>query len=184
MKTRCYNIKSTGYEDYGGRGIIVCERWKNSFSNFLEDMGKRPSIRHTLDRYPNVNGNYEPDNCRWATWEEQARNRRNSVVLEIDGVKKPMPEWCEIYGINWFTIRDRLKTGMTAKEAFTIPIGKKTEKIYLTHNGLTMDLEYWSKKIGIGVHTIRTRIKRGWSPEQVLTLPKIPVGCKRKYLYK
>ena len=76
MKNRCYNTNSPDYEDYGGRGITVCERWRTSFENFFADMGLRPSTNHSLDRYPNNDGNYEPGNCRWATRSQQARNRR------------------------------------------------------------------------------------------------------------
>lgn len=75
MKLRCYNPNSASYKYYGARGIIVCERWLHSFTNFLDDMGKRPTKAHSLDRI-NVNGNYEPSNCRWATLKEQRANRR------------------------------------------------------------------------------------------------------------
>ena len=75
MRRRCTNRNSIGYRYYGGRGIAVCERW-SSFENFLADMGKKPTPRHSIDRYPNNDGNYEPGNCRWATAKQQASNRR------------------------------------------------------------------------------------------------------------
>jgi len=76
MLTRCYNSHSKNWKDYGGRGIKVCARWKkNNFENFLADMGKRPTPQHTLDRFPNNDGNYEPGNVRWATRYEQTHNR-------------------------------------------------------------------------------------------------------------
>jgi hypothetical protein len=75
MMNRCHNPNNAGWLRYGGRGITVCERWKAAYLNFLADVGRRPSPSHSLDRI-NVNGNYEPSNCRWATSEEQLSNRR------------------------------------------------------------------------------------------------------------
>lgn len=76
MIRRCENPKSHIYKYYGGRGIGVCERWRHSFTNFLADMGMRPSPKHSIDRYPDNNSNYRPDNCRWATIQQQNCNRR------------------------------------------------------------------------------------------------------------
>lgn len=79
MIQRCENPNATGYERYGAVGITVCPRWRESYQSFLDDMGPRPSPKHSLDRYPNNAGNYEPGNCRWATAKEQRSNRRTSI---------------------------------------------------------------------------------------------------------
>jgi len=79
MKQRCRNKNAPDYHRYGGRGIAICDRWLNSFENFLADMGERPSGM-TLDRYPEKDGNYEPGNCRWATPKQQAANRHTENI--------------------------------------------------------------------------------------------------------
>lgn len=98
MKARCYNINNSGYKDYGGRGIYVCDRWlgENGFSNFLHDMGKKPSPIHSIDRFPNnQNGIYEPTNCRWATPTEQNRNRRSNRWILYNGENKILDDWAK-----------------------------------------------------------------------------------------
>jgi hypothetical protein len=81
MKSRCYNPRVRKFHLWGGRGITVCKRWFTSFPNFLSDMGKRPTAKHSLDRFPNKDGNYEPGNCRWATSKQQACNRRSPLKI-------------------------------------------------------------------------------------------------------
>jgi hypothetical protein len=120
MKARCTNEKATEYSSYGGRGITVCERWMNSFEDFLSDMGVRPEGK-TLDRWPDMNGNYEPGNCRWATKKEQQRNRRDNRMIAIDGVTRCLKEWCEIYNVPYSTARHRLKIGLAVGVIFTMP---------------------------------------------------------------
>jgi hypothetical protein len=92
MKERCYNEKNTHYKRYGGRGIIVCDRWRHSFEIFLADMGKKPSPKHSIDRIDN-DGNYEPSNCRWATKKMQYSNRSDNRWLEYKGVRLILSDW-------------------------------------------------------------------------------------------
>lgn len=92
MRARCYRVTCKPYHYYGGRGITVCDRWRESFQNFLDDMGFRPSDKHSLDRINN-SGNYEPNNCRWTTQKEQMANTRRSVWIEYDGRKMIMSDW-------------------------------------------------------------------------------------------
>lgn len=104
MKARCYNPNFDQYYDYGGRGITVCERWLNSFENFFADMGKRPSPKHSLDRFPDTNGNYGPSNCRWATKKEQNSNTRANHFLEYKGRRMIITDWATELGIHLSSI--------------------------------------------------------------------------------
>jgi hypothetical protein len=79
MRNRCYNSKNNRFQHYGGRGITVCDRWLKSFKNFINDMGLKPTPLHSIDRI-DVNGNYEPSNCKWSTPQEQANNKRNNIT--------------------------------------------------------------------------------------------------------
>lgn len=114
MLKRCNKSTWKAYKHYGGRGIKVCERW-SSFENFYADMGDRPEGM-TLDRI-DVNGNYEPSNCRWATWQEQMNNRRDNRRLKIDGRSVTVTEAGRLTGISSATIRNRLINGASDEEA-------------------------------------------------------------------
>ena len=108
MKARCYNPHEKNYHNYGGRGILVCERWRTSFLTFWEDMGPRPSPRHSIDRIDN-DGNYEPANCRWATRTQQGNNRRGNVYITYHGETHTHQEWARLLGIPLSTLRNRLR---------------------------------------------------------------------------
>lgn len=121
MKTRCTNPKAINYHLYGGRGVSVYGEWASSFEEFYAYLGPRPTPLHSIDRFPNPSGNYEPGNVRWATPKQQARNRRRKVLIEVDGVLKTAVEWAEVSGVPADDIRSRLKTGWTAKRAVFEP---------------------------------------------------------------
>jgi hypothetical protein len=114
MKSRCLNPNHVHYAKYGGRGIGVCQRWL-IFENFLADMGIRPEGM-TLDRIK-VDGDYCPENCRWANPKQQSRNRNNNHFLTLNGQRCTLSEWSDITGIKKTTIRERLNRGWEVKRA-------------------------------------------------------------------
>ena len=121
MRGRCYNLNNTKYYRYGARQIKVCKRWEN-FWNFYNDMGKKPEGM-TLDRI-DVNGNYEPINCRWASIKTQNNNRTTTVKVKIKGEVNSIKEWCDLYKISDKTVRDRIYRGWDIIEAIIIPARK------------------------------------------------------------
>lgn len=123
MKKRCYNPKHEKYSRYGGRGIIVCERWIDSFENFLADMGERP-LGMTIDRWPNKDGNYEPGNCRWSTQKTQTNNRSTNVHITVNGITKTLAQWADSTGIKLGTIWYRLHKGWKPDDIISPTIGR------------------------------------------------------------
>lgn len=124
MNVRCYNLALPTRKHYGGRGINVCERWRNSFENFFADMGTRPSPKHTLDRFPDNNGNYEPGNCRWATYKEKSLNKRSNNMIECNGVTKSESEWCDELGVVRGVVRRRIAAGWSIERSVTTQVKK------------------------------------------------------------
>lgn len=122
MKLRCNNENNPRYRDYGGRGIKICDRWLESFDNFYEDMGKRPSKKHSLDRIDNAVG-YSPNNCRWSTDIEQANNKRNNLRLTLGSITDTLANWSRITEINYGTLRSRIvDSGWSVKKALTTEV--------------------------------------------------------------
>ena len=115
IKRRCLNPNFRHYARYGGRGIKVCERWKSDFAAFLSDMGERPTPFHTIDRI-DVDGDYEPSNCRWATRQEQSRNISKNRYIQIEGKKVLACEIAEQLGFKTDTILKRYETGLPSDE--------------------------------------------------------------------
>lgn len=117
IRSRCENPHHASYNNYGGRGIKICDRWRgeNGFENFLNDMGERPSKGYSIDRIDN-NGDYCPENCRWATWSEQSNNKRSNVLICIYGKSVSCKQLCDWFGLPYNYLRLRLGRGIDVNE--------------------------------------------------------------------
>jgi hypothetical protein len=126
MKQRCLNPNCGSFRGYGGRGIAVSQRWKDSFQNFLEDMGD-PPVGHSLERI-NVDGDYSKENCIWATAKQQANNKRSSCFLTYQGVTRTVSEWAEAMGTTRTTIEGRIRMGWPEERILSTPIRPKLKR--------------------------------------------------------
>ncbi len=118
---RCENAKCKAYKNYGGRGVRVAPEWRKSFTAFLSHIGARPSVDHSIDRFPNKDGNYEPGNVRWATRSEQNRNRRGLRLLTFRGETLCAVQWAERLGISSKALWSRIRRGWTVERALETP---------------------------------------------------------------
>lgn len=130
MKQRCYNPKNKAYKNYGARGITVCEKWLNSFEQFLEDMNIMPINKYSIDRI-NVNKEYCKENCRWADINEQSNNKRNSYFIVFNGIKKTLTQWSKEFNIKPHTIKGRIKRGWSLDKVFYTPVKAMGKKKFL-----------------------------------------------------
>lgn len=151
MHERCRRKRSISYNNYGGRGISICERWYK-FQNFVDDMGEKPSKNHELDRINN-DGNYCPENCRWATPLEQNRNSRHTKKVEWNGKIVCITELSEIVGLPPPTLYSRYQKGLRGTDL------AKEPRHTLTLNGVKRTWCEWSKITGIPYNTILKRVK-------------------------
>lgn len=117
MKARCLNPNNHNYHHYGGRGIKVCERWINSFENFINDMGEmpQPKNKYSLDRIDH-DGDYTPENCKWSTQKDQLNNQRRTKIYSYKGISKPFSYWCEELGLNKNMIRSYIRRNQCSFE--------------------------------------------------------------------
>lgn len=175
MKTRCLNSKYPYYSNYGGRGVQVCEEWKNDFQTFYDwamkngynEKAKRGEC--TLDRIDN-NGNYEPNNCRWTTNKQQSRNRRTNHLLTYKGKTQNIIQWVEETGISRSVFVSRLQNGWNMEKIIKTPVNYLKEKL-ITYKGITLNMSEWERKMGLKEKTISRRLKRGWTVEQAIETP-------------
>lgn len=172
IKQRCLDKNSVSYHNYGGRGVTICDRWREDFAAFLADMGPAPSRRHTVEREDNDKG-YEPGNCRWATRGEQSRNKRDNRLLTFKGKTQTVTDWAAELGINKSTLFHRLDGGWSAEQALTAAVGAPGAAVMLTYDGRTMSLRDWARETGIPFQTLYYRaVKARWPAARVLGLSK------------
>lgn len=185
MRGRCNTPSVTFYRHYGGRGITVCERWMESFENFVTDVGLPPGKGYDLDRIDN-NGNYEPANVRWITHKKNTQNTRTNrpITIEIDGVPttKLASQWADEYGISRPTMCVRLKLGWTGMALLSKPQKSYAEKYKIGDEERTV--KEWARQIGVSEFCFRDRLARGLSADQLLAPPttrKDGLSFKMKY---
>lgn len=170
MRSRCYNRNSESWKNYGGRGISICRRWRRNFRQFLDDMGIKPSSKHTINRIDNSKS-YSPKNCCWATPQENNENKRNNVMLEFQGETLCASAWGKKIGIHPRIILDRISSGWSIERVLTTPVGhSRKNSVWLTLNGKSQPLPHWARELGVDPSVLRERLKR-MSVERALTMP-------------
>ena len=170
MKDRCYEPRHISYPRYGGRGITVRDRWLNSFEDFYTDTGDPPTSNLQIDR-PDNDGPYSPDNWRWATIKEQARNRNRNRLITYNETTLCLSEWGERTGIPWSVIQGRLDKNWDIAKALTVPVAYRSPKqLPVTWNGVTKSVREWSKDLGSRTG-LNQRLRSGWSLERAMTQP-------------
>lgn len=162
MIDRCTNCENKEYHNYGGRGIGVCQRWLERFENFLADVGEPPTQRHSLDRINN-DGDYEPDNIRWATPKQQAINSRRSILIEHNGIVDSVAGWCKRIGIDRSSVTSRLERGFSISDAIFHPRVKRDKTFsrrsrIITHDGITDSEAGWARRLGMSRTTFQHRL--------------------------
>ena len=166
MKDRCFNPNSKDYPNWGGRGITVCDRWLNS-KHFLVDMGLKPTPKHSIDRIDN-DGDYCPDNCKWATQTEQTNNRRYNRLITIDDVTLTIAQWENKMNYCENVIRSRLERGWSDYDAVMTPV--ETDRL-ITIENKTYTISQWTEEKGYGRTVIHDRLKLGWSEFDAVMTP-------------
>lgn len=178
MRTRCLDPNSPVYASYGGRGIKVCRRWLDSVAAFAADMGEQPPGM-TLDRI-DTNGDYTPENCRWATPREQANNTRSNHRITVHGETDTVANWARRSGIEYTALLYRIQAGWNADDAVYTPAGD-SGTIHLTFQGRAMKVSEWAAETGLPVLTIHKRIRAGWHVDRILGTPS-RVGLSKRPL--
>ena len=157
IKDRCFNPDSKHYHRYGGRGITMCDAWANDYAAFASDIGERPEGM-TLDRIDN-NGNYEPNNVRWATKQEQANNRVTNVFVTHEGLTMSLADWARHKGWKYGLLTSRWKNGLRGEELLAPPEYERGKLVEF--RGEFRTLPDWVKALGVNYQTLRWRLNNG-----------------------
>ena len=176
MKTRCYNENTPVYPMYGGRGIVMCDDWLDSFVAFAEWANANGYEEHlTIDR-EDVNGCYNPNNCRWINMQDQSNNRRSNIDVTYDGRTQTLKQWCEELNLSYTMVYQRyLQFGIDATRLFE-PSRGNGEK-YFTHDGKTLSLKQWAKEYNLNYKTFMGRYSRhGFNPKELFKPAQPPRG--------
>lgn len=166
MIRRCHDPGATGFSNYGGRGIKVCQRWRRSFHNFVSDVGQRPSPDHTLDR-KNNNGNYEPRNVQWASKNDQARNTRRNRFLTAHGKTQTLEAWVSDTHLHKSTLFNRLRRGWSIADALDTPPQHKSPN----HTLFPIGGYQRCLHLGLNYQTVKSRLLRGWTFKAAISKP-------------
>lgn len=168
IKERCYNPNCKSYKNYGARGIKMCSEWKFNFIAFYKwamENGYKEGL--SIDRI-NVNGHYEPFNCRWITHKEQMNNTRINVYITFNNETHTLQEWSEITGISYSALRYRKNHHWSVEKMFS-----EKEQNLITFNGESHTIREWAKILNIKRETLKSRLTYGWSIEKAFTTPKL-----------
>ena len=171
MIKRCTDKSNKNYFRYGGRGISVCEDWKNfkMFKTWAINNGYEKGL--SLER-KNVNENYCPENCCWITMQEQANNRRTNRIETYNGVTDTVANLCRIFNKNYGLVNGRLQKGKSIQEAMDNPKGYSTIRSkFITYNGETHTIKEWTDILGFKKNTLNERLRMGWSIEKAFNTP-------------
>lgn len=168
MKARCYNLNNHKYNDYGGRGITICEAWLNDFQAFYDwAMANGYSDDLSIDRI-DVNGNYEPSNCRWTDNETQSNNRRSNRFIEYNGKSQTIEQWAKELNVDYKKFHSRLKRGWSIEKAIS-PKNNTIKEV--TYQGKTQSISSWARELNITSATLSCRLRKGWDIKRAFETP-------------
>ena len=178
---RCECDKSPTYKYYGGRGITICDEWRHNYKAFKDwALSHGYNDKLTIDRI-DVNGNYEPNNCRWVDKSEQARNKRNNVNITINGITMCAQDWCDKYNLNRNTFNKRIARGWDYETAITTPAKENT--LY-DIDGVEKPLSAWCKEYNMCTQTVLYRLSQNWDLKTALTKPSKRKNHYSQYTYE